>query len=329
MPRAIADLNDMIGNKYGKLTVTKFLETCYSGRNRDHYYLCDCDCGTSDVRVSRRSLIRGDTKSCGCAHRDDGNRRVEDWTGRKVGRWTVLHRAPTRYSKSGATRSVMWTCQCECGTIKDVGARALKLGTSQSCGCLQKERVSATLTDDLIGKRFGYLVVVSRNGSHCSSKDRKRSFNAVWHCKCDCGNEVDVLGFSLKNGDTTSCGCKKSSKYEEYVAQYLESCGYVLHKDYFREKTFRGLKGLGGQSLRFDFYVKLYTGEQILIECQGEQHYRSAEWFGGEAYFERVKAHDVIKKKYAKDHHIRLVEVHYKDVLYSDIEKKLKDNNVQ
>lgn len=28
-----------------------------------------------------------------------------------------------------------------------------------------------------------------------------------YHCKCECGNEVDVRSISLRNGDTKSCGC--------------------------------------------------------------------------------------------------------------------------
>ena len=92
-----------------------------------------------------------------------------------------------------------WKCKCDCGTVKDVGARALKTGMSASCGCLQKERVSEALTDDLMGKRFGYLTVIARSGSHCSSKSRKSNFNAVWTCKCDCGETVNVLGFSFKS----------------------------------------------------------------------------------------------------------------------------------
>lgn len=326
MPKAIIDTNDIINQKFGKLTVVSYKGVRYTGRNRDHMYKCICDCGTTDIITTRSILMKGDKTSCGCAYKDSGKSRIEDWTGRKVGRWTVLKQAPTRYSASGKTRSIMWTCQCECGTIKDVGARALKTGMSQSCGCLQKERVAEALTDDLTGQRFGYLTVIARNGSHCSSKNGKSAKHSVWTCKCDCGNIIDVLGFSLKNGDNTSCGCKKSSKYEMYTEQYLQSCGYILKKTYFKEKTFPKLKGVGGQSLRFDFYVKLKTGEKVLIECQGEQHFRPADWYGGQEYFERLQQHDEIKRQFAKDNNYRLIEIDYKKVLYSDIEKCLKDN---
>lgn len=326
MPKSIINPNDILTQKFGKLTVDEYLGVKYSGSNRNHMYKCHCDCGTTDIIATRNILMKGDKKSCGCAHKDAGLSVKENLKGQRFGRWYVLDEAPTRVSKSGKTRSIMWKCQCDCGTVKDVGARALKTGMSTSCGCLQKERVSEALTDNLKGRRFGYLTVIARSGSHCSSKDKQSAKHAVWTCKCDCGETVDVLGFSLKNGDTTSCGCKKTSKYELYTMQYLESCGYIKDVDYFREKTFDGLKGTGNQSLRFDFLVNLHNGESVLIECQGEQHYRAADWYGGEDYLRKVQEHDVIKKQFAKDNNIRLVEVDYKNVLYSDVEKCLKDN---
>lgn len=328
MSKSIMNPNDLIGTTYGKLTVDEYIGVKYLGRNRSHLYKCHCICGTENVITTRAMLLKGDKKSCGCAYKDAGLSIKENLIGKKFGRWTVIDEAPNRVSSSGKTRSIMWKCRCECGTVKDVGARALKTGMSTSCGCLQKERVSEALTDDLTGRRFCYLTVVSRNGSHCSSKSRKSNFNAVWHCKCDCGNEVDVLGFSLKNGDTTSCGCKKQSKYELYVEQYLDSLGYKLKKDYFKEKTFKGLKGLGGQSLRYDFYLKDRSKRKVLIECQGEQHYRPAEWFGGKEYFNKLLKHDEIKRQYAKDNDMLLIEIPYTKTQYLDIEQFLRDKNV-
>ncbi len=52
---------------------------------------------------------------------------------------------------------------------------------------------------DLTGKRFGRLTVISR----AENKGGKTN----WHCKCDCGNEKDVLAISLTRGLTKSCGC--------------------------------------------------------------------------------------------------------------------------
>lgn len=52
---------------------------------------------------------------------------------------------------------------------------------------------------DLAGKVFGKLTVVERQGS--------RNGRAIWKCRCDCGNEVDVTSKRLLGGVTQSCGC--------------------------------------------------------------------------------------------------------------------------
>jgi hypothetical protein len=53
---------------------------------------------------------------------------------------------------------------------------------------------------DLTGKRFGYLVVQSIQTPKAGPHHR-------WLCICDCGNTVVVLGPSLREGRTKSCGC--------------------------------------------------------------------------------------------------------------------------
>lgn len=52
---------------------------------------------------------------------------------------------------------------------------------------------------DISGRRFGKLTVIERSGS--------RGGKPLWKCQCDCGNVVFVVGYSLKNGSTKSCGC--------------------------------------------------------------------------------------------------------------------------
>ncbi len=54
-----------------------------------------------------------------------------------------------------------------------------------------------SLDEQLIGKRFGRLVVLHRGG-----KTRKH-----FVCQCDCGNKCEVSSDNLKNGSTSSCGC--------------------------------------------------------------------------------------------------------------------------
>lgn len=58
---------------------------------------------------------------------------------------------------------------------------------------------------ELNGQHFGKLVVVYENGR---SKDGK----VMWHCICECGNEIDVTSKSLISGNTKSCGCLRIDK---------------------------------------------------------------------------------------------------------------------
>jgi len=54
---------------------------------------------------------------------------------------------------------------------------------------------------DLIGKRFGRLVVIGEKS------ERDKRGHVLWECLCDCGNKCVVLGYSLGSGKTNSCGC--------------------------------------------------------------------------------------------------------------------------
>ena len=52
----------------------------------------------------------------------------------------------------------------------------------------------------LKGEVFGRLTVLDYAYTDKHGK-------TMWKCKCECGNEVVVVGSHLKNGHTQSCGC--------------------------------------------------------------------------------------------------------------------------
>ena len=59
-----------------------------------------------------------------------------DLTGQRFGRLIVKERVNN--DKGGNT---CWLCECDCGKGKKIQGVSLKFGLTQSCGCLQKERV--------------------------------------------------------------------------------------------------------------------------------------------------------------------------------------------
>lgn len=62
---------------------------------------------------------------------------------------------------------------------------------------------------DLIGKRFGRLLVISE------SDKRTKSRGMCWVCKCDCGAIKTVASQHLIRGLVMSCGCYAKEKNRE------------------------------------------------------------------------------------------------------------------
>lgn len=61
-PKRSRDRDSLIGQKFGRLTVTKF---SHVSKNRQSYYECVCDCCKTCV-VNANKLLSGHTRSCGC-----------------------------------------------------------------------------------------------------------------------------------------------------------------------------------------------------------------------------------------------------------------------
>lgn len=77
----------------------------------------------------------------------------------------------------------------------------------------------ATLVD-LVGKRFGKLIVVSR-----SHKDSDGKW--FWICLCDCGKSACKKGARLKSGKTKSCGCNKLNNQGAKTHGYWNSPTWI------------------------------------------------------------------------------------------------------
>lgn len=67
-----------------------------------------------------------------------------DLTGQKFGRLTVIRRVENYISPKGKP-CVVWECVCDCGNVVKVLRQSLVSENTCSCGCLQKECVSAAI----------------------------------------------------------------------------------------------------------------------------------------------------------------------------------------
>lgn len=307
------NVEDLTGQRFGRWTVLYKAESLRDKRNKViTRWHCICDCGNEkDVRA--KALKEGLSKSCGCYKT---NRLNKDLTGLKYGRWLVLGQGIDKYHSGRRFRT--WTCICECGTIRDVVENALLTQKSTSCGCLRIENTKSSMTyEDLSGQHFGHWTVLFKLPS---KQYPGGGYAQLWQCRCTCGVIKPVSQSLLKSGYSRSCGCVYMSNLEDNVKTYLEFNGIYFES----QKTFSDLKGLGGSALRYDFYLEIKE-KQILIECQGEQHYRPIDFFGGEeTFFIRTK-HDRLKKDYAIANGMTLLEIPYTYKNYDKIKEFLDE----
>lgn len=155
-------MKDLIGQRFGKLTVLKELEKV---KNGSRVWLCKCDCGNTK-EVTTRDLNNHRVASCGCSKGSS-----KPLIGKKFGRLTVI--ADTQ-EKQGTAK--MWLCRCECGKELKVRTDSLTSGRTISCGCYlyDKDRIKA-LND---GKRIeDHTSPIFYKGT--VSKNNKTGFNGV------------------------------------------------------------------------------------------------------------------------------------------------------
>lgn len=175
------------------------------------------------------------------------------------------------------------------------------------------------------------IVSLSNNKTgcvECNKKDRSNQLCKIFLDKMNSINEhIQLLdNFTLMSSVNTficnDCGktfkrtphdflkspncpnCTTNSKLEYYVLLYLndKNIKYELHKN------FEGLIGVNNGDLSYDFYL---SDLNILLECQGKQHFAPVEYFGGEQQFIIQQEHDKRKRDYANSNNIRLIEIPY------------------
>ena len=81
--------------------------------------------------------------------------------------------------------------------------------------------------------------------------------------------------------------------------------------------------------LRYDFAVlDLDNSIKCLIECQGEQHYKPVDEFGGVSQYESQVENDKLKRVYAESQNIPLFEIKYTCNTYEKEIKFLKNAGI-
>lgn len=127
---------------------------------------------------------------------------------------------------------------------------------------------------------------------------------------------------NLRKGTTGCPECRKEdgSIGEKKINDILTEKGYL---DFETEKKFTDCKSVKESNrctrLKFDFYFK-DKGRYVLVEYDGEQHFRPNAKHGGEEKFKDRVINDAIKNRFTKQNNIKLIRIAYTDA--KNIEKE-------
>lgn len=181
----------------------------------------------------------------------------KDITGNKYNKLTALK--PTK--QDSKTREYYWLWKCDCGNEKEILGSRVRTGATKSCGCLVHMKEKTGAVTDLVGQRFGRLVVEEVR----HPKPNRRSYR--WLCKCDCGNYIVVRGYSLVSEHTKSCGCiQKETAREMFQKEPGQASFNALYAKY----------KLGANRRDLDF---LLTKKEFRKLVTGNCYYCGAEPF--------------------------------------------------
>ena len=285
------------GQKIEKLLVLFRVETNKKLKQPRPYWLCLCECNNLTIVLST-ALNQHSIKGCGLCFQQWS---FEDLTGTRQGHLYVKSKN-FEYAKEKNDGYAYWNCICDCGRECIRNTHNLKLnGENTCCGICYKEK-------NITGQKYHSLIA---EYSLHKNKETNKEHSILWHCKCDCGNYIDVLLSDLTSGRVKTCGhCEKRiSIGEKNIREVLDknNIKYIFDQQYFKDLIFEN-----NQRGRYDFILLDKENKPYrLIEFDGEQHYgiRISKIF--DTNYERILEHEIIKDEYAKKHNLPLVRIPY------------------
>lgn len=231
------NLDKLIGQKFGRLTITK---AYIKEGGRRIVCDCDCECGNKLIAYPFSYLANGNTKSCGCLRKSkELNPKMGHPTRNRIGE---------RFDKCVIIAENMETgvatAKCDCGNIFEIPSfrrKMYRLRKNAMCPkCkekLKEEKEKNKKYGDLKpGDKFGYFTVIKR-------VENNKSGLPQYECKCQCGTKKVVEGRYLVNGQIKSCGCIKKQNFQSI-------------------KTLNGLTGTPEGNVLYSiwkYYIKKYN----------------------------------------------------------------------
>lgn len=110
---------DLKDKKYGKLLVEEYL---YTNKRRKAVWKCKCDCGNY-IEVSSDKLTTGNTKSCGCLHKETSSNNIKKAIKKNIKYKSKAEEIIIKTFKRMEKRCYDFNCQA----YKNYGGRGIKV----------------------------------------------------------------------------------------------------------------------------------------------------------------------------------------------------------
>lgn len=284
----VSEVKELTGGEY------TFLEEYINNREKIKVIHNKCK---HEYRVSPKAFLRGNR----CPNCNPARRRTTEEFKREVnqlvkGEYTVV-------SEYAGHHKPVTMRHNQCGRVyKVLASDFLKGRRCRECAFAKLRKTNeewVSQVKSLVGDDYIFL-------------EEYRGDNVKIRYRHSCGGSHEVTPNNFING--TRCPLCKESSGEAYIRRYLTEKGVPFES----QKTFKGL--VYKNPLYYDFYIPKYN---VLIEYQGEQHYRPNPYFGGEEGYQKQRIRDNIKRDYAKDKGITLLEIPYTYDSYEKIESLL------
>lgn len=211
---------DVVGNKYGRLTIIDTILNTYPTKVK-----CKCDCGNIYVGA-QTDIVSGHTQSCGCLHKDrTSESNTKDWTG-----VISAHGVEFLYQDIMNDQGQwLWRCKCGiCGGEFTALPAKINNGHITSCGCAAQsagERLILSILGELNADfepqysfadcrsvnvlRFDFAVFDNSTVSYLIEYDGKQHFESI-----DLFGGID--------------GFKDRQKRDEIKNNYCKQCNIPL-----------------------------------------------------------------------------------------------------
>ena len=158
-----------------------------------------------------------------------------DLSNQRFGKWTVLHRF---YNPNKHDKRTLWTCKCDCGTIRNIESHTLRSGSSKSCGCSRDGHSKTRLYSIWIGikdrtsckDRPRAKDYIGRGITMCKEWENWDSFK-IW--AINNGYQDDLAKSLIYNVNTEKNGNQKLNERLERELQV--SPIIVINKDKIKE----------------------------------------------------------------------------------------------